>query len=116
MRPLKLTMSAFGPYAGQTTVDFDALGTTGLYLITGDTGAGKTTIFDAIAYALYGEASGETRESSMLRSKYAEPETPTFVELIFANGGERYTVRRNPEYTRPKTRGTGTTVQKADAS
>lgn len=115
MRPLKLTMSAFGPYAGQTTVDFDALGTTGLYLITGDTGAGKTTIFDAIAYALYGEASGETRESSMLRSKYAEPETPTFVELIFANGGERYTVRRNPEYTRPKTRGTGTTVQKADA-
>ena len=95
--------------------DFDALGTTGLYLITGDTGAGKTTIFDAIAYALYGEASGETRESSMLRSKYAEPETPTFVELIFANGGERYTVRRNPEYTRPKTRGTGTTVQKADA-
>ena len=115
MRPLKLTMSAFGPYAGQTTVDFDALGTTGLYLITGDTGAGKTTIFDAIAYALYGEASGETRESSMLRSKYAEPETPTFVELTFANGGERYTVRRNPEYTRPKTRGTGTTVQKADA-
>ena len=115
MRPLKLTMSAFGPYAGQTTVDFDALGTTGLYLITGDTGAGKTTIFDAIAYALYGEASGETRESSMLRSKYAETETPTFVELIFANGGERYTVRRNPEYTRPKTRGTGTTVQKADA-
>ena len=115
MRPLKLTMSAFGPYAGQTTVDFDALGTTGLYLITGDTGAGKTTIFDAIAYALYGEASGETRESSMLRSKYAGPETPTFVELTFANGGERYTVRRNPEYTRPKTRGTGTTVQKADA-
>ena len=115
MRPLKLTMSAFGPYAGQTTVDFDALGTTGLYLITGDTGAGKTTIFDAIAYALYGEASGETRESSMLRSKYAEPETPTFVELTFANGGERYTVRRNPEYARPKTRGTGTTVQKADA-
>ena len=115
MRPLKLTMSAFGPYAGQTTVDFDALGTTGLYLITGDTGAGKTTIFDAIAYALYGEASGETRESSMLRSKYAEPETPTFVELTFANGGKRYTVRRNPEYTRPKTRGTGTTMQKADA-
>lgn len=115
MRPLKLTMSAFGPYAGQTTVDFDALGTTGLYLITGDTGAGKTTIFDAIAYALYGEASGETRESSMLRSKYTEPETPTFVELTFANGGKRYTVRRNPEYTRPKTRGTGTTVQKADA-
>ena len=115
MRPMKLTMSAFGPYAGQTTVDFSALGTTGLYLITGDTGAGKTTIFDAITYALYGEASGESRESSMLRSKYAAAETPTFVELTFTNGGKTYTVRRNPEYTRPKTRGTGTTVQKADA-
>lgn len=115
MRPLNLTMSAFGPYAGQTTVDFSALGTTGLYLITGDTGAGKTTIFDAITYALYGEASGESRESSMLRSKYAAAETPTFVELTFTNGGKTYTVHRNPEYTRPKTRGTGTTVQKADA-
>ena len=115
MRPLYLTMTAFGPYADTKKLDMGKLGNDGLYLITGDTGAGKTTIFDAITYALYGEASGESRESSMLRSKYAAAETPTFVELTFTNGGRTYTVRRNPEYTRPKTRGTGTTVQKADA-
>ena len=71
MRPIRLEMSAFGPYAGHTVVDFDKLGRSGLYLITGDTGAGKTTIFDGITYALYGEASGETRDSGMFRSKYA---------------------------------------------
>ena len=90
MRPLKLTMSAFGPYAGRVEVDLDRLGTQGLYLITGDTGAGKTTIFDAITFALYGEPSGEARDASMFRSKYAEPETPTEVELIFAYGGKTY--------------------------
>lgn len=116
MRPLKLTMSAFGPYAGETTIDFTKLGTRGLYLITGDTGAGKTTIFDAIAYALYGEASGDSRNmASLFRSKYAAPETPTFVELDFEYHGRKYTVRRNPEYVRPKIYGQGTTKQAADA-
>ena len=115
MRPLKLTMSAFGPYAGRVEVDLDKLGKQGLYLITGDTGAGKTTIFDAITFALYGEPSGEARDASMFRSKYARPETPTEVELVFAYGGKTYTVRRNPEYERPARRGDGAVKQKAEA-
>ena len=115
MRPIKLTMCAFGPYAGRTVLNLDELGSSGLYLITGDTGAGKTTIFDAITYALYGEASGDTREANMFRSKYAEEGVPTEVELVFAYAGKTYTVRRNPEYLRPKARGTGYATQKAEA-
>ncbi|MBQ6609580.1 MAG: SMC family ATPase [Oscillospiraceae bacterium] len=116
MRPLKLTLSAFGPYAGETAVDFESLGESGLYLITGDTGAGKTSLFDAITFALYGEASGSSREASMLRSQYAAPETPTWVELVFTHAGKSYTVRRNPEYERPSRRGGGFTKQAADAA
>lgn len=115
MRPLQLTMSAFGPYAGQTVIDFTKLGESGVYLITGDTGAGKTTIFDAITYALYGEPSGETRGVSTLRSKYSDLQTPTFVELIFRYSDKQYKVKRNPEYERQSNRGDGTTIQKADA-
>lgn len=113
MKPIRLTLSAFGPYAEETMLDFSRLN--GLYLITGDTGAGKTTIFDAITYALYGAASGEQREVSMLRSEYAAPATPTYAELVFAYGDKVYTVRRNPEYERKKTRGEGMTLQKAEA-
>ena len=115
MRPITLTMSAFGPYAGKTVIELDKLGTNGLYLITGDTGAGKTTIFDAITYALYGEASGNTRDVNMFRSKYAEPSTPTEVELTFEYAQKIYTVKRNPEYDRPKARGDGYTTEKANA-
>lgn len=115
MRPVKLTMSAFGPYSGETTVDFEKLGDKGLFLITGDTGAGKTTIFDAICYALYGEPSGDIRTGAMLRSKYAADETPTFVELVFEYRNMEIRVRRNPEYTRAKARGKGVTQEKASA-
>lgn len=115
MRPENLTISAFGPFAEEVRIDFSALRTEGLYLITGDTGAGKTTIYDAIIFALYGEASGEYRDSTMFRSKYAKDDVKTFVELIFSYQGKRYKVRRNPEYLRPKDRGEGMTVQKAEA-
>lgn len=114
MKPLRLIMSAFGSYAGKTEIDFTLLGESGLYLITGDTGAGKTTIFDAMTFALYGEASGGGRDAKMLRSKYAMGE-PTFVELEFSYGGAKYKVQRNPEYSRPKARGEGETKQRADA-
>ena len=115
MRPLKLVMSAFGPYAERTEIDFEQLGEQGLYLITGDTGAGKTVIFDAISYALYGKTSGGVRDAGMLRSQYAKADTPTFVELKFLFQGKCYMVKRNPEYRRPAKRGGGTTKEKAAA-
>lgn len=115
MRPIKLTISAFGPYSNKVELDMEQLGSSGLYLITGDTGAGKTTIFDAVTFALYGEASGDGREPSMMRSKYAQPNTETYVELTFLYAGKQYTVRRNPDYDRPAKRGGGITNQKKDA-
>lgn len=115
MRPIKLVVSAFGPYATETVFDLERLGNHGLYLITGDTGAGKTTIFDSITYALYGEASGNNREANAFRSKYADELTKTFVELEFEYGNLRYKVKRNPEYERPSKRGDKMTKEAADA-
>lgn len=115
MRPLSLTISAFGPYAQKTVIDMEKLGKSGLYIIAGETGAGKTTIFDAITYALYGEPSGENRKVSMLRSQYADAETPTFAELTFECKEKIYTVTRNPEYLRPSKRGDKRVTEKANA-
>lgn len=95
MKPKLLTMSAFGSYGGVTQIDFERAGT-GLFLITGDTGAGKTTIFDAISFALYGAASGAGREGAMLRSQYAPEDAETWVELTFEDKGQDYTIRRSP--------------------
>lgn len=99
MRPVKLIMSAFGSYAGVEEIDFTKR-QHGLFLITGDTGAGKTTIFDAITYALYDKTSGGTRDGNMMRSQYALEDTDTFVEYTFSYRSEEYTVKRNPEYMR----------------
>ena len=115
MRPIKLKMTAFGSYAGENIIDFNQLGTDGLYLITGVTGAGKSTIFDAITYALYGELSDKEREARMLRSEYADPTIDTVVELEFEYKGAKYTIKRNPTYMRQKKRGEGQSEQKAGA-
>ncbi len=114
MRPLKLTLNAFGPFAGKTVIDFEKLGNDGIYLITGDTGSGKTSIFDAISYALYGETTNDKgRNGSLMRSDFAGPSDKTFVELVFTEKDETYTIRRNPQYMRKKERGEGLTEEKA---
>ena len=115
MKPVNLTISAFGPYADKVNVDFEKFGGRGLFLITGNTGAGKTTIFDAICFALYGRASGTNRTGDMFRSDFAKPQTKTFVKLVFQHNGSLYTVERSPEYIRPSKRGTGETKQAAEA-
>lgn len=105
MRPVKLVISAFGPYSGRVELDLNKLGHKGLYLITGDTGAGKTTIFDAITYALFSDTSGKYRTADMLRSKYASPDVPTYVEMDFLLHNQMYHIKRNPEYIRASKRG-----------
>lgn len=116
MLPIKLKMSAFCSYLEETEIDFTKFGSKGLYLITGDTGAGKTTIFDAISYALYNQASGDNRDTNLLRSKNAPPDVPTYVELTFMSKGKKYTVRRSPAYERAAKRGGKTTTAKAEAA
>lgn len=116
MRPIKLKMCAFGPYKDLVCIDFDKLGSNGIFLITGDTGSGKTTIFDAISFALFGVSSGSRRENNTLRSDFANDEVKTLVELEFIHKGILYKVERSPKYTRKKVRGDGTTIVGGDAT
>lgn len=117
MKPIKLTMSAFGPYAAVAEVDFSRFEDQGVFLITGDTGAGKTTIFDGISYALYGLASGgkKRREGKTFRSDFASMKHETYVEFVFSHRDKKYRITRNPDYERAKQRGTGTTKKAANA-
>lgn len=115
MRPVRLTLSAFGPYAVETVIDFEKLGENGIFLISGDTGAGKTTIFDAISFALYGAASGRLRKSASFRSGYAGDSAATYVELLFVHKDHLWRVKRNPEYMRRSKRGDGMTKEPAKA-
>ncbi len=116
MKPLRLTMQAFGPYAGKQKIDFTKLGERSFFLIHGPTGSGKTTIFDAICYALYGTTSGANREAKYMRSDYADLDTETFVELDFRVGNDYYRVERAPEQELYKKRGEGTTTHPSRVS
>ena len=109
MRPIKLVLCGWGPYRDKVTIDFGAFDGQGLFLITGPTGAGKTTLFDAMTYALYGALSGEMRdkERGSVRSDFASEDTPTYVEFVMEHGGQKYEIVRNPKYLRPKKRGKG---------
>lgn len=116
MKPLKLVMSAFGPYKDKKEVDFSKLGNNGIFLVTGDTGAGKTTIFDGISFALFGESSGSHRETTSFRSKFADVDVETYVELTFSHRNKEYVIHRNPSYLVPKKRGSGETTKPSDAT
>jgi len=115
LKPLSIEISAFGPFAKAVDISFEAFKGQGIFLITGDTGAGKTTLFDAIAFALYGEASGSIRSADTFRSDFSVPTTQTYVELRFEHKNKRYSVLRNPSYERPKKTGEGVTKESADA-
>ncbi len=110
MKPLKLTMRAFGPYADEQTIDFSLLGSSNFFLIHGPTGAGKTSILDAISFALYGSASGDLRDGKSLRSDYATPDCRTEVDFTFKNGDITYNILRSPEQEVAKKRGEGTRI------
>lgn len=116
MKPINLTISAFGPYKNMVSIDFTKLGENGIFLITGDTGAGKTSIFDAISFAIFGEVSGSNRPIQSIRSDFADPDTETFVKLEFLHKNKTYKILRNPSYEKPKKKGEGFTKKTADAS
>lgn len=116
MKPINLRISAFGPYKDEVNIDFTKLGENGIFLITGDTGAGKTSIFDAISFAIFGEVSGSNRPIQSIRSDFADINLDTYVELEFIHKNKKYKILRNPAYEKPKKKGEGFTKKSADAS